>query len=731
MIALVRSLSVFIFCIACLLLTRPVFVAAQDKQEVDAKAADPVDEPKGVQRTGARIRIPLPITGAVDTNIRNSLKKMESKLPKGDPRPVVILEFANVKGASGKGSQFERCLSLAGYLSSAEMSRFRTVAYIPETVEGHAVLVALACEQIVMHPDAELGKAGADETNITEIMRQAYRETAGRRNVLPQAIALGMLDPDVQVYRVNERLYATSDEYQELKQQGKVAKSEKIVPTGEMAFFTGSDLRRKYQLISSVAENLDQLAQTMEIPASDLLLDYAMDNDWKAVRVPIEGELTNRVATQAVQMIGNAISQGKNFVLIDIDSPGGDPIACQNLLNYLAELPEDIRTVALIKKEASANAALIAYACDEIAVATNAKIGGDGSYVYSEQGSKDMQRLLKLQSAKVNRSWSAWSAFCNPRISVFKYQQPNTGIIGYFSEEEHQDLVRPQEWTKGEEITKPGVALQLTGQQMLDFGLAEVVASDIEDITLRYSITTKIETPKITWANELIAVLARPSIAYFLLFWGVVALIGELQAPGVGIPGFVAVLCFGLFFWSQFLNGTAGWLEIMLFLGGVTFVMVEIFVLPGFGIFGLGGALMIVASVVFAMQTFILPTTDYELDQVPYSMFNVLVILLGVTVAIFSAKHILPYLPIVGHAYLGAPSQEKQEEINRREMIVDLTHLMGKTGETTTPLRPSGKARFGNELVNVSSDGDLIEQGASVVAVAVHGNYITVRSVTS
>ena len=477
---------------------------------------------------------------------------------------------------------------------------------------------------------------------------------------------------------------------------------------------------------------MDQLAQTMEIPASDLLLDYAMDKDWKAVRIPIEGQLTNRMATQAAQMIGNATSQGKNFVLIDIDSPGGDPIACQNLLNYLAELPENIRTVALIKKEASANAALIAFACDEIAVATDAKIGGDGAYVYSEQGSKDMQRLLELQSANVNRSWSAWAAFCNPRLSVFKYQQPNTGIVGYFSEQEHQEyLERHQEWTQGEEITTPGAALQLTGQQMLDLGLAEVVASDIEDITLRYNIANKIETPEITWANELIAVLARPAIAYFLLFLGVVALFGELQAPGVGIPGFVAVLCFGLFFWSQFLNGTAGWLEIMLFVGGVTFLLVEIFVLPGFGIFGLGGALMVVASVVLAMQTFILPSTDYELDQVPYSMFNVLVILLGVTVALLSAKHILPHLPIVGHAYLGAPNEEKQEEINRREMIVDLSHLVGKTGETTTPLRPSGKARFGNELVNVSSDGDLIEQGISVVAVAVHGNYITVRSVTS
>ena len=70
---------------------------------------------------------------------------------------------------------------------------------------------------------------------------------------------------------------------------------------------------------------------------------------------------------------------------------------------------------------------------------------------------------------------------------------------------------------------------------------------------------------------------------------GAVALYFELSAPGIGLGGLIAGLCFTLFFWSRFLGGTAGWLEVILVLAGAAFLAVEIFVLPGFGIAGITG----------------------------------------------------------------------------------------------------------------------------------------------
>ena len=93
---------------------------------------------------------------------------------------------------------------------------------------------------------------------------------------------------------------------------------------------------------------------------------------------------------------------------------------------------------------------------------------------------------------------------------------------------------------------------------------------------------------------------------------GLVALYVEVSTPGLGLGGLVSLLCFALFFWSRFLGGTAEVLEIVLFLTGVAFLAVEIFVLPGFGVAGITGLLLMLAGVLMASQTFLIPETKRE-----------------------------------------------------------------------------------------------------------------------
>ena len=87
----------------------------------------------------------------------------------------------------------------------------------------------------------------------------------------------------------------------------------------------------------------------------------------------------------------------------------------------------------------------------------------------------------------------------------------------------------------------------------------------------------------------------------------------------------MSMVCFLLFFWSQFLNGTAGWLEALLFIAGAFCLALEIFVMPGVGIFGFGGGALMLASLVLASQTFVLPSLDneYQLGKFQDSLFTV------------------------------------------------------------------------------------------------------------
>jgi membrane-bound serine protease (ClpP class) len=203
----------------------------------------------------------------------------------------------------------------------------------------------------------------------------------------------------------------------------------------------------------------------------------------------------------------------------------------------------------------------------------------------------------------------------------------------------------------------------------------------------------------------------------------------EFSSPGIGVPGFIAFLCFVLYFWSNFLHGNATGLEICLFLAGIICVLIEVFVAPGTMIFGLGGGLMIVASLILASQTFVLPTNSYQMRQMPISLTIFTVGIVGGITAIALIRRFLPDTPYFNKMILKPPQEDELEERLAREQLVQWAHLAGKRGVTTTALFPSGKALFGDEMVDVASSGEMIPKGASVVVVEVLGSRVLVREV--
>jgi membrane-bound serine protease (ClpP class) len=112
--------------------------------------------------------------------------------------------------------------------------------------------------------------------------------------------------------------------------------------------------------------------------------------------------------------------------------------------------------------------------------------------------------------------------------------------------------------------------------------------------------------------DVLILVLNSNFVTWLLLVVGLIALVVELGMPGVGIGGLISILCFGLFFWSRFLGGTSGWFEVILFVIGVSFVMLEVLVIPGVGIAGIGGGLLILFSLVMASRRVLIPESSRD-----------------------------------------------------------------------------------------------------------------------
>jgi membrane-bound ClpP family serine protease len=328
------------------------------------------------------------------------------------------------------------------------------------------------------------------------------------------------------------------------------------------------------------------------------------------------------------------------------------------------------------------------------------------------------------------RSWSLVAAMVDPHLAV--HRATSLGDVEYFSDEERGEQLEPNKWKMGGLVTTDnGKPLNVNGTTAEEFHLANHVVDNFAQFKQAYGLENDPNLVEPGWASILIDALASPGVAFLLLVIGGSALYVELHAPGVGIGAFIALVCFLLFFWSRYLGHTAGWLEVVLFVAGVSCLLLEIFVIPGFGIFGLGGGAMVLASIVLASQTSrsFIPQNDYQRDQLLTSLSTVAAACLGMIVTGILLRNRLPRSRLFGNFMLEPPEGEEAETIRRRESLVNFNDLVGTRGATTTQLTPCGKARFGDMLVDVIADGEVIDRGAAIEVVEVRGSRVLVREV--
>ena len=676
------------------------------------------------------VRVALPLQGDSDTRIIASVDKRLQELPATEQRPLVVFELEPTDAERAGLSQFERALSLARYIASERFSRVRTVAYLPGLVDGHAVLPVLACEEIICAPDAQLGAAGRGETSIDPTMLAAYRELAERRRTIPVAMVMGMLDPAATVTEVQlvggGTRYVLGDELESLRQEGKIGKETTIKPAGDFALLSGRELRLQFGFASHLAADRRELAEALKISPEALRDDIVGAGGWRALRIDLRGRITARMADDVTRAVRTAQADGTaNLLCLWIDSSGGMPAPALRIFHLLGELPpRQMRTVAYVEGEARSLAALVALACDEVYAREDARLGGPGNTFLEAQEIADLTSAARQLAAARGRDWSLMAAMIDPDLEVFRCRREGSGVVRYFSEEERNEQTDPHQWVREEKIA---VGEGITGLEARQFGVVRGTADNLQTVLQQLGVDQDIAVAQrhpVVAAIENLA--AQPWFGRTLLFIAFFALISEASAPGIGVAGFVSTVCFLLFFWAQFLNGTAGWLELLLFGGGLACIALEIFVLPGFGVFGGGGVAMVLLSIVLASQTFILPRNSYQFDQIPGSLMSIVAAGGGVIASVWIMRRYLADSWLFRRLILTPPSQE--EDLDRLEALVDWSYLEGKRGVTTTQLTPSGKARFGDDIVDVISDGVLVPKGTPVYVAQVRGNHVLVQT---
>lgn len=696
-----------------------------------ALAQDAAQEQPGPPPAVYRFEVPLPISGK---SLVRRVEQVLRKLPADGLRPVFIFEFRPLNDAAAESTSFGDALDLARFLSGDALSRVRTVAWAPLTVKGHSVLPVLACEQIVIAKAAELGAAGIREKTIDETLRRAYAEIAERRRCVPAAVALGLLDKDLTVTKVTidkKVRYETPEGLAKLREQaGAIDEESVFFQPGEQHLLTGQQMRVAPGFLVLLADDRRALASALQLPLHALQQDLAPEDGWKPVHVNLSGPVHRQTVNWILRSLGSQQQRGNfNLVVLSINSAGGDLEQSRRLAEFLANLDSDIHTVAFVDRQARSDASLIALACHELVMRPEAVLGGPGEAAHTKRELSAIGPALPEIFARLGRDWSLPLALIDSSVKVQGYRHPVSGEVRYLCDEELRSLENAADW----QVHGDALALDrgLAGSEAEKLGLVSSTAESFDQFKAHYHLAGELAEVRPNWALTLVEWLADPRIAGVLLFVGWFALMFEMSSPGVGVPGFIAITCFLLYFWSQFLHGTAGWLEVLLFVAGLGCLCVEIFLLPGMGIFGVGGALMVVASIVLASQTFVLPTNAYQLRQFPISLLMVAAGMAGGVASLYVIRRFLPDTPYFNRMLLSPLPPEERAALSRRESLAAWDHLLHKRGVAMTPLVPAGKVQFGDDLVDCISNGELVAKGTSVVVEEVAGSRVVVRRMNS
>ena len=740
--------------LAGIILLMPIVAFAQDAaRTIDAAQAQKVELAR--QPFGQFVTIGSQVDDQLVSQITNLTRELQTRAVREKRQAILVLEIS--AGSSRQGQIHD----LAKVLVSPELSNVRTVAWIPKSLDGNHVILALACHDIFMYPTAALGDIGRG-TALSNVEQNFVLDIVDRgRNLrMSRAVAKAMMDPASAVMRVSledregktRQQFLTAVELRELQnQQVVITQTDTVKDPGQPGSFKGSEAASSGFLVAATPANRNEVVAALNLPLE--AMREAGSSDAKVVaRVIAINNVVDKLLADFVQRETRyAIANGANMIIFEIDSPGGDKDYAQQVATLIAELdPAKVTTVAWVRKEATQAGTLVAISCDRIFLADDATIGNiDLKAMRLNRGRRlppagdvapeDLQKLLTLTDSiarRKNRSVSLIRAMADPSLPVFEVTRKDTGRVAWMNESEL--AAQPDEWVKGPAIpeTSGGSLLVLNAKRAAELGLTEAPCHDLEQLRTRLGIgaTADLRPASKTWVDNLVTVLNSGLAGFLLITIGIIFIYLELHMPS-GLFSIGAVTSFSLFFWSRFLGGTAGGLELTLFILGLVLLGLEIFVIPGFGVFGVSGILMTMVSLVMASNTFSGMSATESFEQSMGSLGSLAAALMVVIAVAAVLNRFLPSIPFVNRLILTPPGYAanaseglhlKPSLLTRAPVIGPIT--VGMIGTSASSLRPTGKAMFGDKYVDVVSDGAYIDHGTKIEVIRLAGNRIIVRS---
>ncbi len=435
------------------------------------------------------------------------------------------------------------------------------------------------------------------------------------------------------------------------------------------------------------------LAVSLWLPAGGVATPLVHHVDLK-----LEGMIDPGIAAFVERAVQDADAAGAAAIVFEIDTFGGRVDAATVIRDAI--LDAEALTIAFINKRAISAGALISLACDQIVMARAATMGAATPVDMEGQRGADkvtsyMRAEMRATAERTGRDVKVAEAMVDERIDIPALS---------------------------EEAGRPAT---LTTEQALRFRMADESAETLYELLRIYDLEdAEIVEMRMNWAEHVLRFLTHPIVSSLLLAVAMFGLITEVRTPGWGLGGTLALVALALFFGSHLVVRLAQWQELALFVFGLALLLVEIIAIPGFGVIGLAGILLMLASLVITqLGTFEL----WTIEQIVAVVGRLAASMISAFVMSLIFLRALPRVPAFNRLILQSRTTAADGYVSSStEHDAD---LRGQRGIALSYLRPSGVALIGGKRLDVIAEGEFIAAQTPIEVVEARGSRILVKAV--
>ena len=405
-----------------------------------------------------------------------------------------------------------------------------------------------------------------------------------------------------------------------------------------------------------------------------------------------------------------------DVILLHMNTYGGQVVFADSIRTKI--LNSTIPVHVFIDNNAASAGALISIACDSIYMRSGANIGA--ATVVNQSGEKMPDKYQSYMRSTIRATAEAHGkdTIVNGKDTTYVWRR-----------DPHIAEAMVDESIYIENVIDTGKILTFTTLEAIDHGFCEGQANNIDDVLKQLKIYDyEITTFKPSFYDGLKGFLTSPILQGILILVIMGGIYFELQTPGVGFPLMAAAIAAVLYFSPLYIDGLADNWEIIIFIIGLVLIGLEVFVIPGFGVAGVSGIILVVGGLTLSL----LDNNLFNFDGVG---FNKLLEALGIVLSgLFGSLLAIIYLSkklLVSKTFGAKIALQTEESIELGYIGVEasLQELVGEEALAHTSLRPSGKIMIDDEQYDAVAETGYIEKGTKVKVVRfVHGQLYVIKS---